>query len=415
MKILIVSHYWFPEPSVPQRRWSWLTGVLTNAGHQVTVVCPASRVARDESTGDSEFGPSGERIVRVAGSASGSSLTARALRQGSIALLSVGKAWVGVHCGKIDRPDLVLGTVPAIPSTFATYGIAKILKAPYGIDIRDAWPDLLKFSDSWNASIGENSLREKILRLGPLNVFFHITERMMGRVFAKADFLIATSDKFATVLRRRYPEGPRVATVRNAFPTPHSRKNMCSTSGGGNRLKILYAGKVGRAQDLQNAIRAVRMVEDRGVPVEMRVVGSGAALPAIKELAAQLDASVEFFQQVDATQLSDHYDWASTALVHLADWYPLEMAVPSKTYELLKVGLHITAVAAGETADLVASLKAGTVVAPADSEALADAWINLWRNMDQFSPTEESIRWVSNQEKSIGPQTLLSLLEDRTE
>ena len=40
MRFLIISHVWEPEVGVPQRRWAWLTSVLTGAGHEVDVVAP---------------------------------------------------------------------------------------------------------------------------------------------------------------------------------------------------------------------------------------------------------------------------------------------------------------------------------------------------------------------------------------
>lgn len=50
------------------------------------------------------------------------------------------------HRGKIREyaPDLVIGTVPALPTSVVTMLTARIIGAPYIIDLRDAWPELLR-------------------------------------------------------------------------------------------------------------------------------------------------------------------------------------------------------------------------------------------------------------------------------
>ena len=72
MKILIVSQYWAPENGVPQRRWSWLSQLLVEQGHQLTVIAPPPHYDRKISStewvrkflaggfNEEEFGESGE-------------------------------------------------------------------------------------------------------------------------------------------------------------------------------------------------------------------------------------------------------------------------------------------------------------------------------------------------------------------
>lgn len=52
--------------------------------------------------------------------------------------------------------------------------------------------------------------------------------------------------------------------------------------------------------------------------------------------------------------------------VQLRDWEPFAWTVPSKLYEALATGKHVTAILAGEAADIVRSTGAGDVVAPGD-------------------------------------------------
>ena len=64
-----------------------------------------------------------------------------------------------------ERPDVVIGTVPAIPTALSTLALAKARRVPYIIDLRGAWPDLLNYTHRWNESVASTpSLREQILR-----------------------------------------------------------------------------------------------------------------------------------------------------------------------------------------------------------------------------------------------------------
>lgn len=96
LKILVLSQYWHPENGVPQRRWTWLSKILVDAGHEVTVIAPPPHYQRKmglktwweerrfSSALENHTGPSGERIVRSGFLPAGSSLTQKALNQATV-------------------------------------------------------------------------------------------------------------------------------------------------------------------------------------------------------------------------------------------------------------------------------------------------------------------------------------------
>lgn len=142
---------------------------------------------------------------------------------------------------------------------------------------------------------------------------------------------------------------------------------------------MLYAGTLGRAQDLQNAVKALRLCVQQGVNVQLRFVGSGAAKPELQRISKNLGSAVSFEPRHPADSLEEYYQWADTALVHLADWEPLKRTVPSKVYELMEAGIHISAVNQGEAATIITTFNAGSVVRPNDPKALAELWTQLVR------------------------------------
>ena len=109
--------------------------------------------------------------------------------------------------------------------------------------------------------------------------------------------------------------------------------------------------------------------------------------------------------------MQESYRWADTALVHLTNWDSLEVAVPSKTYELMANQIHISGVVAGETARLIETLHAGDVVPPEDPRALADLWVALAREPKRLDISDQGKTWVEYQREEVAPAAFLNLVE----
>lgn len=427
MRILVLSQYWYPENGVPQRRWAWLSKLLIRAGHEVVVICPPPHYEREVSLrswlksigsrkrGIVETGPSGESIVRSGYFPSGQSITMKAFNQGAVALAML---WRGSFHGRTLRgfkPDLVIGTVPAIPTSIITPVIAKRFGCPYVIDLRDAWPELLSEGRKWNSAVGVQSIRQRILSNGPLQLIGMIVEKLMYQSFKSSAGLIFTSNSHAAWLSKTMQmKGKRLvtATIRNVFPPRSKVARTSKNIENGTPLNVLYAGTLGRAQNLNNVLDAARLARDKGIPIELRFVGAGATSNELRRKIAEENLPAKVVGRVQASDLVSHYAWADTALVHLTDWAALDHAVPSKTYELMANGIHITGVVKGETASLIEELNCGVVVEPEDPEALAVAWENLLNNRSQLQVSDTAREWVITQRDEVVPQELYAFLSE---
>lgn len=426
MQILVISQYWHPENGVPQRRWGWLAEILKEQGHSVTVVAPPAHYDRKMSFSrwvkargflpkkETERGPSGERIVRSGFFPGGSSLTIRAFNQAAVALGSLQVLLDTRGSLRGYRPDLIFGTVPALPTSAVTWLASKRFKAPYVIDLRDAWPDLLEESDSWNQGTGKKSVRQKVLSFGLFQTVSWLTQRVLYRTMREADAIIATSSELAEDLShravlKRNGATPPVFTIRNVFPAATKIKTSRNLEPSGE-LRVLYAGTLGRAQDLQNAVKALRLCVQQGVNVQLRFVGSGAAKPELQRISKNLGSAVSFEPRHPADSLEEYYQWADTALVHLADWEPLKRTVPSKVYELMEAGIHISAVNQGEAATIITTFNAGSVVRPNDPKALAELWTQLVRDPKGLEVSDSGASWVKQQRTDEVPLTLSQVI-----
>lgn len=435
LRIVVVSQYWAPENGVPQRRWTWLTEQLKREGHQVLVIAPPPHYARKMSltswarkvltdSHNVETGPSGERILRCFYLPAGHSLTMRAMSQAVAATSSLLAFLTKRGELKSFGADVVIGTVPALPTTVVAMLGAKSLKLPYVIDLRDAWPDLLSEVDKWNKGLGRKSLRERVLRKGPLQLISFVTSKVIDYSLNHAAALIVTSGLYALEMRRRL-EANGVATIpvtviRNVFPVKSEiaagsgrELGFAKPEGGAEpkTLKVLYAGTLGRAQGLENAILAAEKAAMLGVEVDLRLIGAGAARAELEELARRSHANVSILDRKPADELGALYNWADTLLVHLSDWKGLEYAVPSKTFEFFEIGKHITGAVRGEAAYLIEHLEAGDVVEPGNPEDLASLWRELVDNPSKLQISNKAQSWLKNEREINTCNKLFTLLE----
>ena len=154
MRILILAQQWEPEEGTPQRRWAPLIDALVRRGNKVVVVAPPPHYPGglltsedpDVRTGATAKGRHGEVIVRCSFAEHDQTLRSRIWDQGvvGISTLRIARRIIDKQ-----RPDIILTTAPPIPAAYVTSLIAHTREIPYIVDLRDVWPDLLKYLNEW--------------------------------------------------------------------------------------------------------------------------------------------------------------------------------------------------------------------------------------------------------------------------
>ena len=284
------------------------------------------------------------------------------------------------------------------------------------IDLRDAWPDLMKEHRNWNRALETRSRHEKVLNLGPIRILSWLIEKGLTALLERANAIMVTSEDLGAQLRNKRSSrltGKRqqlITTIRNVFPASVP-KEVKRHSFDAHSLRVLYAGTLGRAQNLRNAVDAAVIAQNQGTPVELVFVGGGAAVRDLQTYAGLKEVNASFYQVRSAAEIVGFYEWADTALVHLTDWEPLDRAVPSKTYELMSVGIHISGVVKGETARIIKFLEAGDTVSPENPYELADLWTALYKNPSRLSITTKGSIWVESQRETVVPGEVKKLVE----
>ncbi|WP_256475933.1 glycosyltransferase family 4 protein [Pseudarthrobacter cellobiosi] len=373
LRVTLLTHSYWPESSPPQRRWSALVGEFRKQGWEIDVVTPVAHSPGGSSkafpgtagrTFRSQTGPHGEKIRRVPFLPHGKRHLWRLVDQCFSAL------WT-VPVGMLTRrPDIVVVTVPSLPIMAAGYILARLRRVPLILEMRDAWPDLA---------------RDARLVRGNVKSAFEVFADFVQR---RANLVVTVTEGFADVLRSRGILN--VATISNglhvtslpALSAPPMQREV---------FEALYLGNHGDSQNLETSIRASAIVGSR---MHLHMVGYGSRRSALQKLALELGAPVTFHPSLHGQDVLDRYASADTCIVSLRDdWKSFETTIPSKTYEVLALGRHVTAVVRGEAARVVTEAEAGDIVAN-HPQALADLWHGLAEDRSRLVRTGASRAWV---------------------
>lgn len=408
VRILLLTHHYQPEMGAPQQRWAGLVTSFVEAGHQVAVLTPpphypAGQTWDDPSRytpGSVHRGENGESVHRVSYRPTTGDVWSLLADQviGAAHSVVVARRFRGDF-----RPDVVITTVPALPSLVAGVAVSRLLRRPLIIEMRDAWPDLLAVIDQWDGAPVRSQKRVKRGLARVAAVGTNLLQR-------QASVVVTTTHSFAEQLRQRRFRHVRV--VRNAAhpfdssPTPPTPRHD-------SELRVVYVGTVGRAQGLETAVAAVKLAQAQGVHVRLRVIGGGAGRLLVTRAARQAGVEVDVRNAVPRSDVPAHYAWADTALVMLRSWPGLHLTIPSKVYELMAARIHISASVDGEAADVVRDSGAGDVVPAGDAQALADLWTRMARSAERPSPSPRAVDWSQTHatREVIGEQ-YLALLGD---
>src|SRR5699024_5761570 len=223
-------------------------------------------------------------------------------------------------------------------------------------------------------------------------IFGTLVAETITRIQRSADQLITVTKGFAATLEQR--QMPPVEVISNSRAIEQMPLIEARTRAAGE-LNVLYLGNHGESQQLELIIAAAKIARRQNPNISVRFVGEGTQKTQLELLNAQAGQPVAMLPASTGEETLQHYPWPDTCLVTLrSDWASFAHTVPSKTYELLSYGKHITGVVCGEAAAILGQAGEHALV-PDDAHALAETWLGLAAN-PQSTPTQETARaWVT--------------------
>lgn len=211
--------------------------------------------------------------------------------------------------------DLVVASSSRLFTAYLGYTIAKKLRVPLYLDIRDIFTDTMK-----------DVLKNKVIKAGAMPVLNLIEDR----VFNYAKHINLISGGF-----REYFEKYKKATY-TSFPNGIDDIFLNlpqSESSGSDHKTITYAGNFGEGQGLHKIVP--QAAKRLGENYKFLLIGDGGAkqklLDEIKRLGVE---NVEIHPPVKRDRLLEIYNDSDFLFLHLNDYDAFKKVLPSKVFEL---------------------------------------------------------------------------------
>lgn len=252
--------------------------------------------------------------------------------------------------------DVIITSSPpafiAIPGLF----IKKLTRKIWFFDVRDLWIDA-------SVSLGfikKDSLFEK-----------------MSKTFEKicyhaCDTITATTEEIKKVISTSYVISPdKIKILSNGVDTsvfiPSDVK----------KNRIIYAGNIGHAQDLEKMILAVKKIKKR-FPIEFYIVGDGDIKKDLERIVVEEDLvdTVIFTGVLKRENVPQLIAESLIGVAPLKNLESLKYALPTKTYEYMSCGTPFLAMGTGEIENLAKVSGAG-VVAKSSVKSIYEHMVKL--------------------------------------
>ena len=356
MRVLLHMGDPYPNESPAAKRIRSFYDVLTQHGHQVTVMAPDYREEKVEVAG-TIFCPT----VRI----KKKTTLMRMLNQLSFAFSSV------IYCGKVGKVDVVLTTSPPVLISMGGWLIAKIKRAKLVYDVRDIWPDVALEMGSFS----EGSVFCK--------TFAFIRDFMLKH----SDLVTAVSPGKVKKLKLYEPDTD-VVFVTNGLDEKFLENTYypetAAKYGLNSGFNCVYVGNLGWAQGLMQLMRLAERSKANGLDARFVLFGSGVEEESLRQYASERNLdNVMFAGRLPNADMFTVLKAAQLSFVSLLN-EKLKDSVPTKMFEALGVGCPVLLSAAGDAANVLAECKLGIAVPPNHDDELWNAFMELYSNRDGY-------------------------------
>jgi glycosyltransferase involved in cell wall biosynthesis len=357
MRVWLVNHYALPPSEPGGTRHYALARELIRSGHDVTVIassfnhatrtqmsCAHGKISTLEQFGEVPF-----LLLRVPAHRSN---TARLWNMFVFAF----EVWLGLGTRRMRKPDIVIGSSLTLLAAFAAERLARRIRVPFVLEIRDLWPQTLV----------DMGMRPQ----HPAVVGFGIIERYLYRNADRIVTLLPNASEYIV------PKGARsndITWIPNGvdmelMPSPHVATPH-------DVFTVMYAGSHGLSDALDPVLDAAAIL-NKEAPGRFcfRFVGDG---PNKCELRRRVEteniANVVFDDPVPKREVFSILQDADAFIISTknTDLYRYGISL-NKLHEYMAAA-RPTIFAGNSHNNPIAEAAAGITVAPEDSRAIAAA------------------------------------------
>lgn len=398
MHILIVTHYFEPDSGAAAVRLSRLARLLTQRGHNVTVLTtmphyPQGYIKdgyrRKWSVVEEH---DGIKILRSWLWATPSARLSRKLLSQMTFMFTAGLQGLS-----LNRPDVMLIEAQPMFTSLAGMLLARLKRIPYVLNVSDLWPDHL-------LSVGALTATHPIYR---------IARRIVNGTYHSAAGIVAMSpvwaDKIAEYIGRR----DNLHVIYNGVDLQRFRPELDTSAFrqkhnlGDDRL-VTFIGTLATQYDVAGMIEVAKRFASRP-DVRFVFIGAGTQSEALRDQLKKVP-NVKWLNWIDHVEIP--LAWAASDVTYwmMRDQMLYRGTIPAKLYEALAVGVPVAAATEGVAAEMIRDSRAGETVPFGDFDGVTDT---ITRLLDNSELRQRYIRaGRAYAEQHFNPQTVARHYEE---
>ena len=366
MKILIVSQYFYPE----EFKINDLARDLVTRGHQVSVLTGKPNYPKGEYfegyqySGEQKENYYGVEIIRVPLRKRGNGGALNLVRNYWSFVVNAKKY---IRRNRMEFDAILCFEVSPITQAYP----ALYCKKKYGGKV------LLWVQDLWPESVTAAG--------GVKNKFaLRILDRMVKRIYEKCDVLLVQSDGFRKSILSKGNFSQKIVFAPNWAEDLYLEKEMIEKESISalmpNGFKVMFAGNVGAAQDIESIVNAANETKDMP-DIKYIIVGDGRARAKAEEQVKQmgLEETVYFMGRYPMAQMPTFFSFADLMVVSLKDEYIFSLTIPAKTQSYLASSKPIVTMLNGEGSRIVEHANCGLTAPSGDYKLFAENIKKLYR------------------------------------
>jgi lipopolysaccharide/colanic/teichoic acid biosynthesis glycosyltransferase/glycosyltransferase involved in cell wall biosynthesis len=374
LSILFLTQYYPPEVAAAPTRAAHFARALVRAGHRVTVITglpnhPSGVIQPGFRPGDTET-KDGITVRRTwLHSTPRKTARNRLLNHLSFAVSSGGAA---LRCGK---PDLVIVTVPPLFVGITAALVARRLRVPLIVDVRDDWP---------RAAVALGEMRQGLVA--------SVLDAQASWIYMQAARVIGVTPGMLRSFSARGIDGGRQVLVTNGADTETFRPGAVTEPSPFERhpgeCVVLYAGTHGLIHGMEAIVDAAEILQANaaapagaiapggpgGPRVRFLLVGDGVAKAGLAQAAAARGVTnIEFHPSQPPELLARIVTGCDLCVATTRDHPFSGETIPVKIFDYLAAGKPVVGAVSGDAAAVLRESGGGVVVPQGDGAAMAAA------------------------------------------
>lgn len=265
----------------------------------------------------------------------------------------------------VKEVDVVVATSPQFFAAVAGCLIAKLKKKPFVFELRDLWPDSI-------TALG-------VLKKGQIVKFLQKLEYYLYR---QAAAIVSVTESYRKILAANGVEAEKIHFIPNGadleiYWLRPKDQEIVKRYGLEGKFVVSYIGTLGMAHGLQTLLSAAETLKE-SEDIVFLIIGEGAEKKALMEAALRDGLSnIMFVEGQPKSEIIRFWSVSDATLVLLKRADLFKRVIPSKIFEAFAMQVPVILGVEGEAAEIVKQARAGLLVEPEDSMALAEAVFKL--------------------------------------